>query len=109
MNNQGFGLCPLLQNEVTKRTMNKIENTERYVKVYEAMKQAIPDDNNMLEVLRAAEIIIADCIFQSRVSKEIEERTYKAIPDDIKKMVETFKDSNEESKEGESMTTNFIN
>jgi len=36
--------------------MNKIENTERYVKVYEAMKQAIPDDNNMLEVLRAAEI-----------------------------------------------------
>ena len=45
MNNQGFGLCPLLQNEVTKRTLDKTENTERYVKLYEAMKQAIPDDN----------------------------------------------------------------
>lgn len=79
--------------------MNKIENTEHCIKVYEAMKHAIPADNNMLEVIRAAELIIADCISQSGVSKEIEERTYKALADDIKDMTEILKGSTEESKE----------
>ena len=80
--------------------MSKIENTERIIKVYEAMKQAVPDDNNMLEVMQAAEIIIADCIAQSGVSKDIEERTYKAIVDDVKNMTASFKVLIEEKKEG---------
>ena len=78
-----------------------MENTERIIKVYEAMKQAVPDDNNMLEVMQAAEIIIADCIAQSGVDKDIEDRTYKAIVDDIKNMTASFKVLIEEKKEGE--------
>ena len=79
--------------------MSKIENIDRIYKVYEAMKQAVPDGSNMLEVLRAAEMIIADCIAQSGVSKDIEERTYKAIADDVKKITANFKVLIEESKE----------
>lgn len=78
-----------------------MENTERIIKVYEAMKQAVPDDNNMLEVMQAAEIIIADCIAQSGVDKDIEDRTYKAIVDDVKNMTASFKVLIEEKKEGE--------
>ena len=80
--------------------MSKMENTERIIKVYEAMKQAVPDDNNMLEVMQAAEIIIADCIAQSGVDKDIEDRTYKAIVDDVKNMTASFKVLIEEKKEG---------
>ena len=80
--------------------MSKIEITDRIGKLYEAMKQAVPDDNNMLEVIRAAEMIIADCIAQSGVSKDIEERTYKVIADDVKKVTASFKVLIEESKEG---------
>ena len=61
------------------------------------MKNAVPDDNNMLEVMRAAEFIIADCIAQSNVCKDIEERTYKAIAEDIQRFAEAFKPIAEEA------------
>lgn len=52
------------------------------------MRQAVPDDNNMLEVLRAAEMVIADSIAQSGVDKEIEdlEKAVWYINDRIKQM-----------------------
>ena len=75
---------------------NKKENVHRYFEVYEAMKKAVPDDNNMLEVMRACEFIIADCIAQSNVGKDVEEQTYKAIADDIRKFTEAFKPIAEE-------------
>lgn len=70
---------------------NEKKNVQRYFEVYEAMRKAVPDDNNMLEVIRACELMIADCIAQSKVGKEVTERTYQAIADDIKKFVETLK------------------
>ena len=76
---------------------NKKKNVHRYFEVYEAMKKAVPDDSNMLEVMRACEIIIADCIAQSNVGKEVEEQTYKAIADDIRKLTEALKPIAEEA------------
>ena len=76
---------------------NEKKNVHRYFEVYEAMKKAVPDDNNMLEVMRACEFIIADCIAQSNVGKEVEEQTYKAIADDIRKFTEAFKPIAEEA------------
>ena len=76
-------------------TREKI-NAHRYLEVYEAMKNAVPD-NNMLEVMRACELIIADCIAQSNFGKEVEEQTYKAIADDIRKFTEAFKPIAEEA------------
>lgn len=83
--------------------MSKIENFDFYRinKVYEAMKKVVPDDNNMLDVMRAVEMIIAECIAQSVVSKDIEERTYKAIAADVKNMTAIFKVLIEERKEYE--------
>lgn len=81
--------------------MSKMENTDRIFKVYEAMNQAVPDDNNRLEVMRAAEMIIANCIAQSGVDKDNEERIYKAIADDVKHMTASLKVLIEEKKEGE--------
>ena len=49
---------------------NKKEDFLRYWEVYEAMQDAVPDDSNMLEVMRGAEMIIADCIAQADYSKE---------------------------------------
>lgn len=77
-------------------TREKI-NAHRYLEVYEAMKNAVPDDNNMLEVMRACELIIADCIAQSNFGKEVEEQTYKAIADDIRNLTEAFKPIAEEA------------
>lgn len=68
-----------------------IYNRVRFLEVYEVMKNAVPYANNMLEVIRACEFIIADCIAQSNVGKEVEEQTYKAIADDIRKVTEAFK------------------
>ena len=68
--------------------------------VYEIINQAIPDDANTLEVLRAAEIIIADCIIQLNASKENEEKIYKCIVEDIKNMTESFKDFIKKKEEG---------
>ena len=76
---------------------NEKKNVHRYFEVYEAMKKAVPDDNNMLEVMRACEVIIADCIAQSNVGKEVEEQTYKAIADDIRNLTEALKSIAEEA------------
>jgi len=76
---------------------NEKKNGHRYFELYDAMRNAVPDDNNMLEVLRAAEMIIADCIAQSNFDKEREERAYKAIANDIRKFAEAFKPIVEEA------------
>ena len=80
---------------------NEKKNIQRCFELFETLKNAVPDDNNMLEVMRACELMIADCIAQSKVGKEVEEQTYKAIADDIKKFVDTLKPIVEEiAKEG---------
>ena len=76
---------------------DKRKNVHQYMEVYEAMRNAVPDDNNMLEVIRAAEFIIADCIAQSNVGKEVEEKTYKAIADEIRQLTAPFKQIAEEA------------
>ena len=56
------------------------------------MKQAVPDDTNMLAVMRACEFIIADCISQANANEELEEKTYKSIADDVRNFVKVFKE-----------------
>ena len=68
----------------------KKENVQRWFDVYEAMKNAVPDDNTMLEVVRAAEFVIADCLAQSNVGTEIDDLVYQAIAKDIKLFAEYF-------------------
>ena len=69
------------------------QKVEEYLRVYECMKQAVPDDTNMLAVMRACEFIIADCISQANANEELEEKTYKSIADDVRNFVKAFKES----------------
>ena len=55
------------------------------------MKMAVPDDSNILEVIRACEFIIADAIAQSNSSEEHDEQSFKAIADDIRRFTRAFK------------------
>jgi hypothetical protein len=70
---------------------NAKKPTHRYLELYEAMKMAVPDDSNILEVIRACEFIIADCIAQSDSSEEHDEQSFKAIADDIRRFTRAFK------------------
>jgi len=70
---------------------NKKKPTHRYLELYEAMKMAVPDDSNILEVIRACEFIIADCIAQSDSSEEHDEQSFKAIAADIRRFTKAFK------------------
>ena len=69
----------------------KLKPTHRYLELYEAMKMAVPDDSNILEVIRACEFIIADGIAQSNSSEEHDEQSFKAIADDIRRFTKAFK------------------
>ena len=83
-------------NEFTRIMAKVIEDrqkVEEYLRVYECMKQAVPDDTNMLAVMRACEFIIADCISQANANDELEEKTYKSIADDVRNFVKAFKES----------------
>ena len=68
------------------------ENIQRIYDLYDIMRKSIPDEYNMLEVIRAAEFILADCIAQSGVSDKIKEKTFESIPKDIKAFEKTFRE-----------------
>lgn len=55
------------------------------------MRDAVPNGSNVKDVIHAAEIVIADCIAQSYVGDDVDEKIYKIIVDDIKLSVEHFK------------------
>ena len=80
------------------------QKVEEYLRVYECMKQAVPDDTNMLAVMRACEFIIADCVSQANVNEDLEEKTYKSIADDVRNFVKAFKES---QKHQGTMTTDY--
>lgn len=68
------------------------ENIQRIYDLYDIMRKSIPDEYNMLEVIRAAEFILADCIAQSGVSDEVKEKTFASIPEDVKAFEKTFRE-----------------
>ena len=55
------------------------------------MRDAVPKGSNVKDVIRGAEIVIADCIAQSYVGDDVDEEIYKIIADDIKLSVEHLK------------------
>ena len=67
-------------------------NIHKYMALFHIIADAIPtEEYSMLDIMRACEFIIADCIAQSNVSKELEEKTYASIAEDIKNFATTFK------------------
>ena len=67
-------------------------NVHKYMALFYILADAIPtEEYNMLDIMRACEFIIADCIAQSNVSKEVEEKTYASIAEDIKNFATSFK------------------
>lgn len=67
-------------------------NIHKYVDLFYIIGDAIPtEEYSMLDIMRAAEFLIADCIAQSNVSKEVEEKTYASIAEDIKNFATSFK------------------
>lgn len=73
--------------------MNEKKNVKRYMALFEIISDVIPvDEYSMLDIMRAAEFLIADCIAQAGVSVEIEEKTYKFITEDIKNFAQAFKE-----------------
>ena len=68
----------------------KKEDVKNYIDIYETLRKTVPDGSNVLAVLRATELLLADCIASADVSDEVREDTYKAIPDDIRNFVKAF-------------------
>ena len=67
-------------------------NIHKYMDLFYIIADAIPTkEYSMLDIMRAAEFLIADCIAQSNVSKEVEEKTYASIAEDIKNFATSFK------------------
>jgi len=72
--------------------VNEKGNVHKYMALFHIIGDAIPtEEYSMLDIMRACEFIIADCIAQSNVSKEVEEKTYAFIAEDIKNFATTFK------------------
>ena len=71
--------------------MSKVENVLEYYAIYEKMAAAVPDDANMMAVIRAAEFMIASCIAQAKVDELTKEQTYAAIADDVKNFEKAFR------------------
>lgn len=67
-------------------------NIKKHWALFHILADAIPtEEYSMLDIMRACEFIIADCIAQSNVSKELEEKTYASIAEDIKNFATSFK------------------
>lgn len=67
-------------------------NVQKYMALFNIIADAIPtEEYSMLDIMRACEFVIADCIAQSNVSKDIEEKTYASIAEDIKNFATAFK------------------
>lgn len=71
--------------------MDKKERLHRCFEIFDAMRDAVPKGSNVKDVIRGAEIVIADCIAQSYVGDDVDEEIYKIIADDIKLSVEHLK------------------
>ena len=70
----------------------------RCIDVYEAMRDAVPDGCNLMDVIRGAEVIIADAIARAKLGEKAEERAYEIIPCDIRELVEVMKRVYEDDK-----------
>lgn len=73
--------------------MNEKKNVKRYLALFDIIADIIPtEEYSMLDIMRAAEFLIADCIAQASTSVEIEEKTYKVVAEDIKNFAQAFKE-----------------
>ena len=73
--------------------MDESKNVKKYMALYSIIGSAIPTEiYSMLDIMRACELLIADCIAQSNVSKDVEEKTYASIGEDIKNFATSFKE-----------------
>ena len=70
--------------------MSKVENVLEYYAIYEKMAEAVPDDANMMAVIRAAEFMIANCISQTKLTAVDREKVYDSITEDVKRFVESM-------------------
>lgn len=64
--------------------MDKIEEKKKVIEIFDKMRHATPDSCSVLQVLQAAELIIADCIAQSFVGKKIDDSVYANIAAEIR-------------------------
>ena len=72
---------------------NEGKNIHKYMALFDIIYDAIPtEEYSILDIMRACEFVIADCIAQSNVSKDIEEKTYASIAEDIKNFATAFKE-----------------
>ena len=61
--------------------------------LFEDLSNAIDTDKyNIADIIKAATMLIGDCIAQSDVSEEIEQRTYDAVMSRIKATATTLKE-----------------
>ena len=69
------------------------QKVEEYLRVYECMKQAVPDDTNMLAITEPVSLALPIVSVSKNVNEELEEKTYKSIADDVRNFVKAFKES----------------
>ena len=70
--------------------MSKVEEVLEYLAIYEKMADAMPDDANMMAIIRAAELLIADCIAQAKLTAEDRQKAYAKISEDVKTFSEAY-------------------
>lgn len=63
-----------------------------YFNIFERMSQAVHGEN-MLAIMRAAELMIANCIAQARVDERTKEQTYASVADDVRRFVDVFENA----------------
>ena len=69
------------------------ETQTRRMSLFEDLSNVIDTDKyNIADIIRAASMLIADCVAQSDITEETEEKTYNAIIKDIKYAVATLKE-----------------
>lgn len=64
--------------------MDKIEEKKKVIEIFDKMRLATPDGCSVLQVLQAAELIIADCIAQSFRGEKIADSVFANIAADIR-------------------------
>lgn len=68
------------------------ENVNKYFELFKLFESSIQSENyTVLDVLRASELLCAQCVACANVNREVEEKTFVAIADDIRNFTQTFK------------------
>jgi len=78
------------------------EEKKKYQKAVElcnAIKDVIPDDANLLTVIRACKVIIAECIVQAELDNDSEAIYCNALGDEVRTAIKVLREEDKKNRE----------